>query len=62
MTGGGFGGFAIALADAGREQAIRSQVSQAFRNEGWPGLSIQVTQPSAGAASETVAAPGHAPG
>jgi galactokinase len=49
MTGGGFGGFAIALTDAGREHAIRSQVSKAFRNEGWPGLSIQVTKPSAGA-------------
>ena len=26
MTGGGFGGFAIALADADRERAIRSEV------------------------------------
>jgi galactokinase len=53
MTGGGFGGFAIALADAGREHAIRTGVSDALRRHGRPGLSIEVTHPSAGARSET---------
>jgi len=52
MTGGGFGGFAIVLADAHREEAIRIRSSAAFRAEGLQPPVVQVANPAAGAGTD----------
>ncbi|MBA2769627.1 MAG: galactokinase [Sporichthyaceae bacterium] len=49
MTGGGFGGSAIALAPARRMPALRSEVVSAFAAAGWPTPGVFEVAPSDGA-------------
>lgn len=50
MTGGGFGGSAIALVEAARVGAVAAAVTAAFVERGWvePGLLLAVAGPAAG--------------
>ncbi|RYV52256.1 galactokinase [Pengzhenrongella frigida] len=52
MTGGGFGGSAIALVDAGRVDTVASAVAQAFADRGLTAPAFLVAQ-AAGAAART---------
>jgi galactokinase len=49
MTGGGFGGSAIALVPVGDVAAVRDAVTDAFRSRGWSDPAIFEVTPSAGA-------------
>ncbi|MBT2248503.1 galactokinase [Arthrobacter sp. BHU FT2] len=49
MTGGGFGGAAIALTPAAAEQAVRAAVVQAFAGAGFTAPDIFTVSPAAGA-------------
>jgi galactokinase len=49
MTGGGFGGAAIALTPAGSEQKVRDAVVQAFARAGFTAPDIFTVSPAAGA-------------
>ncbi|TLM84750.1 galactokinase [Pseudarthrobacter sp. NamE2] len=49
MTGGGFGGAAIALTPAGEEQKVRNAVVQAFAGAGFAAPDIFTVSPAAGA-------------
>jgi galactokinase len=49
MTGGGFGGSAIALTPAAREQEVRDAVVQAFGAAGFTTPDIFTVTPAAGA-------------
>jgi galactokinase len=49
MTGGGFGGSAIALVPVGAVAAVREGVTGAFRDRGWEDPAIFEVTPSAGA-------------
>ena len=49
MTGGGFGGSVIALAEDGRSASVRVGTSDAFAGHGWPPPRFLDAQPSAGA-------------
>jgi galactokinase len=49
MTGGGFGGSAIALVPAGQVGAVRDAVTEAFRSRGWSDPTVFEVTPSAGA-------------
>lgn len=49
MTGGGFGGAAIALVDAGRIEAVSDAVRRAFADAGFTAPTIFTVTPSAGA-------------
>ncbi|MGP4032587.1 galactokinase [Pseudarthrobacter sp. 1C304] len=49
MTGGGFGGSAIALTPVAAEQQVRAAVGQAFRRAGYPAPDIFAVRPAAGA-------------
>jgi galactokinase len=48
MTGGGFGGSAIALVPAEEQGAVTDAVEAAFREHGWQGPSIFEVSPSGG--------------
>lgn len=50
MTGGGFGGSAIALVEAGTAEEVAARVASAFDAQGWgrPGFLIAVAGPGAG--------------
>ncbi|HSO03038.1 MAG TPA: galactokinase, partial [Candidatus Limnocylindrales bacterium] len=50
MTGGGFGGSAIALIEADAATAVAQAVAEAFRDQGWrePGFLIAVPGPAGG--------------
>ncbi|OKK22182.1 galactokinase [Streptomyces sp. CB00455] len=50
MTGGGFGGSALALVDADAQQAVADAVTEAFRRAGHTPPRITAAAPSAGAA------------
>jgi galactokinase len=50
MTGGGFGGSAIALVEAGRADAVAAEVAQAFAERGWRPPGILLASPSPGGA------------
>jgi galactokinase len=52
MTGGGFGGSAIALTPAGRLPALRSAVADAFANRGYQAPETFTVRPSQGARRE----------
>jgi galactokinase len=49
MTGGGFGGAAIALTPAGAEQRVRSDVGRAFARAGYAAPDVFRVRPAAGA-------------
>ena len=49
MTGGGFGGSVIALAEAEQAAGVRVSTSGAFADRGWPPPRFLEAQPSAGA-------------
>jgi galactokinase len=49
MTGGGFGGCVIALADADKTDVVRHTVAEAVRLAGYPAPTITRTHPSRGA-------------
>lgn len=49
MTGGGFGGSAIALVPEDQVGAICEAVAEAFADRGWPGPGFLIAEPSAGA-------------
>jgi galactokinase len=49
MTGGGFGGSAIALVAPERAQTVRDQVGAAYAAEGWAAPSFLTATPAAGA-------------
>ena len=49
MTGGGFGGSAIALTPAGRIPALRLAVDEAFAERGYRAPETFVVRPSQGA-------------
>ena len=49
MTGGGFGGCAIALVPDDRVAAVRSSVTAAFAGRGWQAPRCHTVSPSAGA-------------
>jgi galactokinase len=49
MTGGGFGGSVIALAEAGQAEDVRTAASVAFATRGWPPPRFLDAQPSDGA-------------
>ena len=49
MTGGGFGGSAIALTPVGREQEVRAAVVRAFADAGYAAPDIFTVTPAAGA-------------
>jgi galactokinase len=49
MTGGGFGGSAIALTPAGSAQQVRAAVEQAFARAGYSAPEIFSVSPAAGA-------------
>jgi galactokinase len=49
MTGGGFGGSVIALAEAARAEGVRTAASAAFAARGWPPPRFLDAQPSDGA-------------
>ncbi|GAA3405104.1 galactokinase [Pseudarthrobacter polychromogenes] len=49
MTGGGFGGAAIALTPVGQEQAVRDAVVKAFADAGYKAPDIFTVSPAAGA-------------
>ena len=49
MTGGGFGGSAIALVPVADVAAVRDAVTDAFRNRGWSDPGVFEVTPSAGA-------------
>jgi galactokinase len=49
MTGGGFGGSAIALSPAGLEQQVRDAVGQSFADAGYTAPDIFTVTPAAGA-------------
>jgi galactokinase len=50
MTGGGFGGSAIALVETGAADSIADAVAEAFRERGWrePGFLVAVAGPAGG--------------
>ena len=50
MTGGGFGGAAIALVENDAQQHVRDQVRQVFADRGWLEPVIFAVVPAAGAA------------
>ena len=49
MTGGGFGGSAIALVPDGRLDAVRRAVAAAYDERGWDAPAFLTAPPSAGA-------------
>ena len=49
MTGGGFGGAAIALTPVGLEQAVRDAVAKSFADAGYKAPDIFTVTPAAGA-------------
>jgi galactokinase len=49
MTGGGFGGAAIALTPVAEEQRLRAAVEQAFARAGYTAPDIFTVRPAAGA-------------
>jgi galactokinase len=49
LTGGGFGGSAIALARAGDVPPIEAAVAEAFISRGWSRPAMGLAVPSAGA-------------
>jgi galactokinase len=49
MTGGGFGGAAIALTPVAEEQRVRAAVVQAFAQAGYTAPDLFTVTPSAGA-------------
>jgi galactokinase len=49
MTGGGFGGSAIALVDTGAASDVASAVAGAFATQGWPAPGFLVAVASGGA-------------
>jgi galactokinase len=49
MTGGGFGGSAIALVDAGTDETVAEAVAAAFDDRGWTEPGFLLASPSAGA-------------
>jgi galactokinase len=53
MTGGGFGGSAIALVTAERAAAVAAAVGEAFAERGWPAPGILLASPSPGGARVT---------
>ena len=59
MTGGGFGGSAIALVPVERVNAVQSAVATAFVARGWGEPDFFLAEPGAGA---RVAAPAPEPG
>jgi galactokinase len=52
MTGGGFGGSAIALVHLSTMDGVKSAVTKAFANKGWQAPRIFIAEPSAGAGRE----------
>jgi galactokinase len=52
MTGGGFGGSAVALVPQDRVRAVREQVERQYDTAGWPTPDIFVVRPSDGARLE----------
>jgi galactokinase len=50
MTGGGFGGAAIALVENDAQQQVRDQVRRVFADRGWLEPVIFTVVPAAGAA------------
>lgn len=61
MTGGGFGGSALALVPDDRLSAVRAAVSQAFATRAWRRPVFYVVRPSPGAHTVTSAGIDHAP-
>ncbi len=57
MTGGGFGGCAIALVDAGRRDAVAAAVREEFAARGFPEPRFLAVTPAAGAARLDVTRP-----
>ncbi|MDQ6752696.1 MAG: galactokinase, partial [Actinomycetota bacterium] len=49
MTGGGFGGSAIALLPAAAERTVRDAVAAAFKDAGYAAPDVFTVSPSAGA-------------
>jgi galactokinase len=49
MTGGGFGGCAIALVPAAATDAVTATLAARYAERGWPGPVVRVCEPSAGA-------------
>ena len=49
MTGGGFGGCAVALARASEVEAVEGRVQAAYGERGWAPADVSVVQPSPGA-------------
>jgi galactokinase len=49
MTGGGFGGSAIALVPAARSEEVRQAVAAAFAERGWPAPGFLAGTPADGA-------------
>jgi galactokinase len=49
MTGGGFGGSAIALVPAGAEEAVTAGVAAGYAGRGWEEPAVRAVEPSAGA-------------
>ena len=49
MTGGGFGGSAIALVPADDVDAVRTAIAQSFDEKGWQPPGLLSAQPSDGA-------------
>jgi galactokinase len=49
MTGGGFGGCAIALVPQGAQDPVRGALTSAYAERGWAGPRLQAGEPSAGA-------------
>jgi galactokinase len=54
MTGGGFGGSAIALIAVDRVDALTEAVRAAFAERGWTEPQVWVVEPSAGAREEQI--------
>jgi galactokinase len=49
MTGGGFGGSAIALVADDRVESVRESVTRAYAERGWSAPEIYPATPAAGA-------------
>jgi galactokinase len=52
MTGGGFGGSAVALVAAERVPVVRAALASAFAGRGWRDPSVFEVTPSRGAARD----------
>ena len=49
MTGGGFGGCAVALVPLGAVDGARAALAEAYAGHGWDGPAVRAVEPSAGA-------------